>query len=137
MEDYAKFHESFLTMWRNSSLQGFKETISEDYQAREVRNGQIVDFGYKESLEGWEQGFKFVRENEAHWEIEEVALIPIQEDEFMSILTATLRIKGNIMKTGNLFFETFKLDHKRNWKLVRSYIEAGIALDKTRNLQFT
>lgn len=34
---------------------------SEDYKASEITGGKIIDFGYAESIEGWEQGFNFVK----------------------------------------------------------------------------
>jgi hypothetical protein len=33
-----------------------KNLISQDYEAKEITGGDIVYFGYEESLDGWEQG---------------------------------------------------------------------------------
>lgn len=43
---FRKFLDSYLKVWRNSSLTDMKNIISKDYQAREITGGEIVDFGY-------------------------------------------------------------------------------------------
>ncbi|WP_201713145.1 nuclear transport factor 2 family protein [Rossellomorea arthrocnemi] len=116
--------DAFLEAWKNSSIRELESFFSTDYQAREVRDGDIVDFGYEESIEGWKQGFDFVKEHPAEWEIREVSVIPLKEDEMMAILSATIVIDGKPMQTCNLFFDTFKKQNQ--WKLIRSYIEAGV-----------
>ncbi|KPL58458.1 nuclear transport factor 2 family protein [Rossellomorea vietnamensis] len=118
--------EAFLLAWENSSLRELETFISTDYQAREVRAGDIDAFGYEESVEGWKQGFTFVKEQQAEWEIRKLSVIPLKEDETMAILYATIVLDGKPMETGNMFFNTFK-KREEGWKLVRSYIETGVA----------
>lgn len=127
---FRVFLNKYMEIWRNSSLNELKEVISKDYQAREITGGKIIDFGYDESISGWEQGFIYVKENKADWELKEVSVIPLRENEKMVIITASLIIGGKRLETANLFFQTFKTENNSNWKLVRSYIEAGIPLDK-------
>ncbi|MFJ7972602.1 flavoprotein [Psychrobacillus sp. NPDC096389] len=103
-----------------------KNILSKDYEAREISQGEIVDFGYEESLKGWEQGFKFAKENNAEWNIHVISILPLRETETMAILSTTLIVQGKRLETANLFFQTFKKNSKKEWKLVRSYIEAGI-----------
>lgn len=103
-----------------------KNIISIDYKAREISGGEVVDFGYEEAINGWKQGFNFVKENDAQWELNEISILPLRDDETMAILSATLVIEGKSLETVNLFFETFKRNEDNNWKLVRSYIEAGV-----------
>ena len=38
-------------------------------------------------------------------------------------------INGKLLDTGNLFIDTFKMVNNQEWKLVRSYIEAGVPID--------
>ncbi|MED4205716.1 flavoprotein [Neobacillus mesonae] len=131
--DFRQFLDQFLEIWRNSSLPGMEKIISEDYQAREIADGKIIDFGYNESISGWKQGFNFVLENRAQWDLRELAILPINKHETMAIIFASLIINGKKTETGNLFFETFKTEDQKTWKLVRSYIEAGVTsalLDK-------
>jgi len=123
---FKPFLDSFLEGWKNSSIIEFETFISTDYQAREIRDGETVDFGYGESIEGWKQGFDFVKKQRAEWEIREVAVIPLKEDEVMAILSATIVMNGKAMETCHLFFDTFKKVEGDDWKLVRSYIEAGV-----------
>lgn len=123
---FNQFHEHYLELWKTSSLAELKGIISQEYQAREIAGGKVSDFGYEESIRGWEQGFKFVIENNAKWELKELSRISLREHEVMSILTAQLVIDGKTLGTCNLFFQTFAYDF--GWKLVRSYIEAGIPI---------
>ncbi|RSD25419.1 flavoprotein [Mesobacillus subterraneus] len=131
MPSFNSFHNKYLDAWRNSSLQELTPMISRDYQAREIAEGKISDFGYEESIRGWEQGFTFVKENKAEWELKEIARIPLREHETMSVIFAKLVINGKTLKTGNLFFQTFIYDF--GWKLARSYIEAGIPSSQMEN----
>lgn len=132
-EDYMKqsfqfFIEKFLAAWESSSLNELKKFIHIDYKAREVSQGQIIDFGYEQSLNGWEKGFQFVSENNAKWVLEQISTLPLREDERLVIISATLEVDGKQMDTANLFFDTFKMVNDTEWKLVRSYIEAGVTL---------
>lgn len=132
---FTKFLNTYLDAWRNSSLTDLKNFISQDYKAREVTGGEIDDFGYKESLLGWEQGFNFAREHNAEWKINVLATVPLRENETMVILSATLIIQEQSLETTNLFVQTFKKSED-SWKLVRSYIEAGIPKVSTNNMLF-
>jgi hypothetical protein len=126
-QSFRRFLDTFLDIWRSSSIDGLKDFISKDYQAREITEGEIVDFGFEESVQGWEQGFNFVKENNAQWKLYEISIMPLKDNEVMAVIFATMVIGGKSLATGNLFFYTFKKDHSENWKLIRSYIEAGIA----------
>ena len=133
---FSVFLDKYLDVWRNSSLVDLKELISQDYKAREITGRDIVDFGYEESINGWEQGFNFAKENNAKWNIKVVSILPLREDETMAILSATMIIKGKALETANLFFQTFKTNNNNDWKLVRSYIEAGIPFVSTNDVLF-
>lgn len=131
---FKEFLNQYLTCWSNSSLVEMKELISPDYQAREIINGEILDFGYNESLIGWEQGFNFVQENEGEWDLNEIYSIPLRQDEWLSVISANLVINGINSGSANLFFQTFKLEYNTDWRLIRSYIEAGIPIDNLSKL---
>lgn len=122
--------DAFLRAWENSSLIELETIISPDYQAREVRDGDIEAFGYEESVEGWKQGFAYVKGEQAEWDIREVSVITMKEDETMVILYATIVLDEKPMETGNMFFNTFK-KQEEGWKLVRSYIETGVSFRGT------
>jgi hypothetical protein len=96
-----------MEIWRNSSLNELKDVISKDYQAREISGGKIIDFGYDESICGWEQGFTYVKENNAEWELKEVSVIPLRENEKMVILSASLIISGKSFDSEKLIFSNF------------------------------
>ncbi|MBT2680951.1 flavoprotein [Bacillus sp. ISL-35] len=127
-ESFNRFFEEYLKQWKNSSLTQFKSMISGEYQAREVTEGKIHDFGFDESIQGWEHGFNFVKSNSAEWDLTEIKRIQLREHEIMAVIIAKLVIDGKRMKTCNLFFQTFTYDF--GWKLIRSYIEAGIPVSQ-------
>ena len=133
MTTFTEFLEQYKNTWMNSSLVELKDIISKDYKAREVRQDDIIDFGYEESIAGWEQGFKFVKDNEAEWILNQIAVIPLRKSEFMVVITATIAVEHINIETANLFFQTFKRDSNGKWKLVRSYIEAGLPKDEFLN----
>ncbi len=123
---FQEFLDTYIAAWRNSSLNELKNCISKDYKAREITGGEVVDFGYDESISGWEQGFHFVKENDAEWELDIKSVLPLRKDEILVIISATIVIQGKRIETANLFFQTFKKNSLNEWALVRSYIEAGI-----------
>ncbi|WP_227397071.1 flavoprotein [Jeotgalibacillus aurantiacus] len=125
-QSFRNFLDTYLNIWRTCSLGELKTIISIDYQAREINEGKIVDFGYEESIEGWKQGFDFVLNNDAKWIINEKSLLPLKDDETLVIITATMEIDGSLLDRSHLFFQTFKRNSIDEWKLVRSYIEAGV-----------
>ena len=123
---FRHFLDSYLNIWRNSSLSDMKRIISKDYKAREISAGEVVDFGYEQSIAGWEQGFNFVKREGNSWDLNEVSIIPLREDEVMAIISATLIIDGKRLESVSLFFQTFKKQENDDWTLIRSYIETGV-----------
>lgn len=133
---FRKFLDSYLKVWRNSSLTDMKNIISKDYQTREITGGEIVDFGYEETIAGWEQGFNFAKEKGNKWDINEILVIPLKKDEVMAILSATLVIGGKKLDNVSLFFQTFKKQENDDWKLIRSYIETGVPNENINKIKF-
>ncbi len=130
--DFDHWLENYLEAWRKFSLDDLKRYIANDYQARESRDSEIVDFGYQQSLEGWEQAFTQL-EGSAEWLLSVHDRITTGENEAIAIISATLEIEGKPLDTANLFFDVFKRSNKHGeWKMVRSYIEAGIPCDQLR-----
>jgi hypothetical protein len=128
-DTFRPFLDTFIDAWKQSSIMSMEKFISNDYQAREITGGDIVDFGYEESINGWKQGFNFIKENRAQWEINEVSIITLRENEMLAILSATIIIKGKTLETANIFFDTFKKSVENEWQLIRSYIEAGVPIE--------
>ena len=127
--DFRSFLQHFLGIWKSCSLHELKDVISQDYKAREITSEGVVDFGYEESVEGWRQGFSFIKENHAEWDLKELKTFPLKEQEWMAIIWAAPIIKGKAPMNGHLFFDTFKPDNDAGWKLVRSYIETDIPFE--------
>lgn len=133
---FREYLDLFLNSWRASSITDLKQLISKDYKGREIRNDDVDDFGYEESIQGWEEGFKFITENNAEWNLKEIAIIPLKDDEILVILSASIVQLGESVSTSNLFFETFKKDSEGSWKLVRSYIETGVINGNLNKIHF-
>ncbi|WP_077622865.1 hypothetical protein [Sediminibacillus massiliensis] len=128
--DFETFLDNYLSSWKKFSLSDISEVEDESYQAREITgDSKIVDFGYEESIDGWDQAFSQLKGN-AEWVLKKVAVIPLRDKEIMAVISATLIIDSNQIETANLFFQTFKKVDGKGWKLVRSYIEAGIPLKR-------
>jgi hypothetical protein len=134
---FRQFLDTYLDIWRNSSLSELKDLISKDYKAREITDEIIVDFGYEESINGWEQGFNFVKDNKAQWDLNVISIITLRDDKTMVLLSATLVIQGKSTQNANLFFQTSQKDSIDGWKLIRSYIESGISTDNIRQCNLT
>jgi len=126
---FRTYLDDFLEAWYTSNLSELSEFLCKDYQAREIAENQIIDFGYEQSIQGWEEGFRFVKENNHQWLLEEVSITPLRHDEQLVVISATIIVQGKPLDTANLFFNTFKKVEKNDWKLVRSYIETGIPLE--------
>ncbi|MEK4131146.1 flavoprotein [Solibacillus sp. FSL W8-0474] len=105
---FRHFLDSYLDIWRNSSLSDMKRIISKDYKAREISAGEVIDFGYEQSIAGWEQGFDFVKREGNSWNLNEVSIIPLRQDEMMAILSATLVIDGKKLENVSYFFRHLK-----------------------------
>ena len=63
-----------------------------------------------------------------------LSTIPLNADETMVIISATMIIQGKSLDTANLFFQTFKNNRSYGWKLIRSYIESGIPNDNINRM---
>jgi hypothetical protein len=131
-QSFQVFLESYIEYWKCSSIEDIKKIISVEYQAREIRSGEIFDFGYEDSIQGWAQAFHEFRDKDVQWVLEEKGIIQLKENEVMAILSASLIIQGKPLETANLFFQTFRLEDTV-WKLIRSYIEAGLPLDEMKS----
>uniref|UniRef100_UPI003F49556F flavoprotein n=1 Tax=Niallia taxi TaxID=2499688 RepID=UPI003F49556F len=99
------FLSSYIEIWKSNSLSVLKEIISGEYSAREVTKGLVEDFGYRESIQGWKEGFSFIKENEASWILNKLAVIPLNTKEIMVIISANIELKGKMLDNGNLFFK--------------------------------
>ncbi|MFZ3577788.1 flavoprotein [Virgibacillus sp. DJP39] len=136
MSSFQTEYENFKNAWESFSIEQLERFVDKDYQAREIREGSIVDFGYEESIDGWTQAFDHFSDKNAEWHLQDIGLIQVKENEMLAILSATLTVEGEQMKTANLFFDTFKNTSGMEWKLVRSYIETGVPLDNLNSISF-
>ncbi|WP_137789382.1 flavoprotein [Bacillus sp. E(2018)] len=134
-ESFEQFYKMYLDSWRNFSIQSIENVVSPEYSAREIRGKEVYDFGYEESIDGWNHAFKELGEKRAKWILKEAVTFSLKDDEVMAILWASLIVDDQPIETANLFFQTFKME-KDSWKLVRSYIETGLSIKKMLSLEF-
>lgn len=53
---------------------------------REYDGQEFVDFGYGESFEGWKNGFEYVIQNGAHWDVSIHSVFPLRNNEVMAVI---------------------------------------------------
>lgn len=124
-QSFREFLQDYLNVWESSDLEGMKRIISKEYQAREISGKDILDFGYEESIEGWKNGFDFVTQSNAQWVVSIHSVIPLKNDLEMAVIEAAIIVDRVSSTQANLFFSTFS-HTDGEWKLIRSYIEAGV-----------
>ncbi|KGX89576.1 hypothetical protein [Pontibacillus marinus] len=125
--DFHSFLDEYLSNWKQGNTDYMREVISKELQAREIREGEAVDFGYEESVQGWAGAFDYFADQDMEWVLTPQSIISLKEDEKMAIVRAAPIIEGKLVPSSNLFFNTFKQDSATNeWKLVRSYVETGV-----------
>ncbi|MBD7963962.1 flavoprotein [Fictibacillus norfolkensis] len=135
-ETFDQFYKEYIKSWRNFSIKGIEDVISSKYTAREIRGKDVYDFGYEESIDGWNHAFKELGEKRAVWILKEDVILPLKDDEVMAILWASLIVNDKPIETASLFFQTFSWEND-SWKLVRSYIEAGLSIEKMLSIEIT
>ncbi|MBH0168061.1 flavoprotein [Fictibacillus sp. 18YEL24] len=135
-ESFDEFFKEYLDSWRLFSLKGIEKVVSPDYTAREIRGKEVYDFGYEESIDGWNHAFNGLRGRNAEWILEDDVIVSLKEDEMLAIIWASLIIDDKPIKTASLFFQTFRWE-QGSWKMVRSYIEAEIPIEKMLSLKLT
>jgi hypothetical protein len=135
-KSFEEFYKGYLDSWRNFSIKGIENVVSPEYTAREIRGKEVYDFGYEESIDGWNHAFKGLRGSNAEWILEDDVILSLKEDEMMAIIWASLIIEDIPIKTASLFFQTFRWE-EGSWKMVRSYIEAEIPIEKMLSLKLS
>lgn len=134
MKSFEEFLDEFLESWSGSNIDGVKYKISDSYQAREITSqSEIYDFGYTESVQGWEQAFSTFKKDGTQWLLKKVSVTPLRRNEVLAVIWASISTDGKRSETGNLFFNTFRKGVQGDWKLVRSYIEAGVPKETITN----
>lgn len=123
--DFSTFYESFKDRARSQDLAFLKETIAEDLIAREIRDGEVVDYGYEESIEGWKQAFDHFENMDMTWVYTDHSMTQTKDKEWIVSFWVSIVLDGEPIPNSNLFFDTFQQTDE-GWKLIRSYIESGV-----------
>ncbi|QAS52567.1 flavoprotein [Halobacillus litoralis] len=122
---FEVFFKKFKEKARRQDLDFLKETISKELKAREIRSGEIVDYHYDDSIEGWRQAFDYFADKDMDWIYTDNTIIPLNQNEWLASFWVSIRLDGELLETSNLFFNTFQ-NQDGKWQLVRTYIEAGV-----------
>ncbi|WP_181347185.1 flavoprotein [Thalassobacillus sp. CUG 92003] len=125
--EFAPFFQTFKERAKQGDIAYLKSVISKDLAARENRHGSIIDYGYEESIEGWGQAFDFFADQDMQWVYTDHSTIQLKVGEVMATFWISLVLDGKKSETANLFVNTYQKDPMSGeWKLVRTYIEAGV-----------
>ncbi|WP_163528187.1 hypothetical protein [Halobacillus ihumii] len=127
MEDlvFKEFYEQFKIRASQHDLSYLKRVTSKNLIAREVREGEVTDYSYQESIAGWKQAFDHFADMEMEWKYTDHSLTKLKEDEWLASFYLSPIIEGE-EAAPHLYFNIFKLMNNQ-WQLVRSYIETGVA----------
>ncbi|WP_257351954.1 hypothetical protein [Pseudalkalibacillus decolorationis] len=135
LADFDQFFEMYKTNWRNGSLEAMKSAMSSTYAAREVRvsniQDDIEDFGFKDAKQGWKQAFDYFSDKTVDWTFIEVNKVPLRINEVLVMFWVWPTVNGEESKTAHLYVDTFRKG--KDWKLLRSYIEASVPLTNLQN----
>ncbi|SDP11764.1 hypothetical protein ACJA3J_01410 [Halobacillus sp. SY10] len=123
--DFQTFYEEYKRRASQHDLVYLKKVTSRNLEAREIRHGELVDYSYEESIEGWHQAFEHFKDQNMDWIYTDHSVTQLNENTQLAAFWVSIRLNGEILGTSNLFFDTFE---KRDgeWQLVRCYIEAGV-----------
>lgn len=122
---FYTFFDQFKQRASAHDLDFLKVTISEDFTAREIRDGDVVDYGVDESVEGWRQAFEYFTDQDMEWLYTDHSVTQIKDNEWLAVFWVSIVLDNKLLPTSNLFFNTFRYENGA-WQLVRSYIEAGV-----------
>lgn len=64
---FKEFYEQFKTRISQHDLSYLKKVTSKNLIVREVREGEVMDYSYKESIMGWEQAFDHFASMDMEW----------------------------------------------------------------------
>ncbi|WP_226585537.1 hypothetical protein [Halobacillus litoralis] len=123
--EFKTFFEQFKERAGRQDLNYLKETISEDLQAREIRNGEVVDYHFEDSISGWKQAFDYFAEKDMEWIYTDHSFIQLCDDEWLAAFWVSIYLEGKLLESSNLFFNSYRYEND-HWKLIRTYIEAGV-----------
>ncbi|PAD20731.1 flavoprotein [Terribacillus saccharophilus] len=126
MEDFPTFLNRYLSKWKATELEFMEKVIDDAFQGIEVREGITSTHGKEASVTGWSQAFIYFKDKDMEWILYPISILPLNENEFMAIIRATMTLEGKLIDTSNLFFQTFTCKNGE-WKLIRTYEETGVS----------
>ncbi|MEC0303773.1 nuclear transport factor 2 family protein [Terribacillus saccharophilus] len=126
MENFHTFLNRYLLGWKAADLHFMKNFIDDSFQGIEVRDGKITTHGKDASVTGWSHAFNYFKNKEMEWILSPISVLPLNENEIMAIIRATMTLDGKLIDTSNLFFQTFSCENGV-WKLIRTYEETGVS----------
>ncbi|QXE02835.1 flavoprotein [Terribacillus sp. DMT04] len=125
MEDFHVFINHYLAKWKAADVEFIENLIDDTFQGMEVRDGSISSYGKESSVTGWKQAFAYFKDKKMEWVLTPISILPLNEKDIMAIIKATMTLDGKLIKTSNLFFQTFTMKNGK-WRLIRSYEETGV-----------
>ncbi|MGI8316347.1 hypothetical protein [Halobacillus mangrovi] len=123
--EFHSYYGTFKERARKQDLDFLKETISDQLVVREIRQDEVIDYSYEDSIEGWKQAFGHFQDKDMTWIYTDHCLTELKENEWLASFWVSIELEGELLGSSNLFFNTYKKE-KDTWQLVRTYIEAGV-----------
>ncbi|KHE72018.1 hypothetical protein [Halobacillus sp. BBL2006] len=91
--EFKSFYEMFKERASQQDLEFLKETISEKLLAREIRQGEVVDYSYAESIEGWKQAFNLFEDKKMTWIYTDHSLTKLKDDEWLAAFFISIELE--------------------------------------------
>ncbi|WP_139193204.1 nuclear transport factor 2 family protein [Terribacillus saccharophilus] len=126
VENFHTFLDRYLSRWKAADLHFMENLIDDSFQGIEVRDGKITTHGKEASVTGWSHAFNYFKNKDMEWILSPISILPLNEKEILAIVRATMTLDGKLIKTSNLFFQTFSYKNGE-WKLIRTYEETGVS----------
>lgn len=126
MDDFPTFIKGYLTKWKAADLDFMEKVIDNSFNGIEIRDGIASTHGKEASVTGWSQAFTYFKDKDMEWILSPISILPLNENEMMAIIRATMTLEGKLIDTSNLFFQTFTWK-SGEWKLIRTYEETGVS----------
>ncbi|MFP7254703.1 hypothetical protein SFC02_10410 [Terribacillus goriensis] len=125
MENFHTFLNRYLSNWKAANLDFMENTIDDAFQGIEIREGITSTHKKEASVTGWSNAFNYFEDKDMEWILSPISILPLNENEMMAIIRATMTLEGKLIDTSNLFFQTFS-SKNGEWKLIRTYEETGV-----------
>ncbi|WP_079525347.1 hypothetical protein [Halobacillus hunanensis] len=87
-------YEQFKDRSSQHDLTYLRKVISRDLEAREIRDGEVTDYSYQESIEGWKQASDHFADMDMEWKYTDHSITKLKDDEWLASFYLSPVIEG-------------------------------------------